>query len=429
MNKTPDWLLPTDTPLRLTVSTEAGRLQLSEERLTLSLMRPWQGPDPLHAFASWLSDTQADGIQLDGDTSTVSFAVDTARPLLSAHRAHVMAWWLTQVSAGMEQWAAFGAMASVWGSVGIPTMDAIAFVDNVGLVGWKATGSFSALIFLRPLHATTPMPLLRLVLQDADGASADRLACRFDASAACDEALDLALELAAFGAKSYIVAEGTAPAKIAEGVRHVEWLAENAASLADILGSAQESALADVAQVAQAESPATPANTLLPPATATVIPRQTPEAAPAAEPATTNEPEANQPEANQPEANQPEESSTPADTDSPESDETSESPVKGLEFERPRVEVPVPETAPALPDADSPDVFDLFLEKPSSNNQRTVELLTRVLKMTAEEAQAACVVAPVKIAGGIAAWEVRKLDAVIRLGGGGTLRWDKVSGA
>jgi hypothetical protein len=31
------------------------------------------------------------------------------------------------------------------------------------------------------------------------------------------------------------------------------------------------------------------------------------------------------------------------------------------------------------------------------------------------------------VARNIAAWEVRKLDAVVRLGGGGRLRWDRIT--
>lgn len=449
MSSFPAGLTPADVPLHWSITTTAGQLQVSGLQLQLTLSPDWQGVRPAGALASWLSESGAQSLHLDEPSGVVRFADATVAA--AAHRGQLLSWWLSAISAGDDVWSGIGRMASVWATVGFPAADAHAWIEGTGLVVWKTAVAHSAVAFVRPQYGASPMPALRCVFQDQPDASAHRQALRSGLPLTADPALDAAAGWSALGWHAWLVAPGVSPGQIAAGIQLAASLVKRAPTLAALLAAADSPATTPSAPPSPFEAlGGAPA---LGPAPAVVIPRTepavvshdsgsfsaVPDAATAVEPPAeptaehfaepttepTTEPTA-EPAAEPTVEQNAEPASEPATEQNVESAAETSSDEPALLLERPRVNIPVPDDAPELPEATSSDRFDLWLVEVAADPERTVELLARSLRLDRAAAAELCGQAPVIVARNIAAWEVRKLDAVVRLGGGGRLRWDRV---
>ena len=441
MSSFPAGLTPADVPLDWSVTTAAGQMQVAKHALQLTLAADWQGVRPLGALASWLSESGAQSLQLDEPAGVLRFNDVTVAG--AAHRGQLLSWWLCALSRGEEVWATIGRVASIWATVGFPAADAHAWVEGTGLVVWKTAGPNSAVVFVRPLHGASPMPALRCMFLDQPSASAHRQALRSSLPLTPDPTLDAATGWGSLGWSAWLVAPGVSPGQIASGIQLAENLVRRAPTLAALLAPAEP-----VSPAAQAPpSPFEPVGGAAPlPAPAPApAPPTAPPTAPALEPAQTAPTEAmsTSPSASVTPASATHASETPASvTPTPMTSPLPPAPAvviprldlpapddeePALLLERPRVSIPIPDEVPELPDATSSDRFDLWLVEVAADPERTVELLARSLRLDRDAAADLCRQAPVIVARNIAAWEVRKLDAVVRLGGGGRLRWDRIT--
>lgn len=106
------------------------------------------------------------------------------------------------------------------------------------------------------------------------------------------------------------------------------------------------------------------------------------------------------------------------------------SPPSPTPVELPRVAAPLPasvHSAPEqeLPSPGAPGRFRVELIDPGPNPTRTAELLARALRVSVDEAAAWCAAAPVCVATDIPAYEVRKIDVVVRLPSGARFSWSR----
>ena len=107
------------------------------------------------------------------------------------------------------------------------------------------------------------------------------------------------------------------------------------------------------------------------------------------------------------------------------------SPPPPAPVEPPRVAAPLPalgHSAPEreLPSPGAPGRFRVELIDPGPNPTRTAELLARALRVSVDEAAAWCAAAPVWVAMDIPAYEVRKIDVVVRLPSGARFQWEQL---
>jgi hypothetical protein len=79
-----------------------------------------------------------------------------------------------------------------------------------------------------------------------------------------------------------------------------------------------------------------------------------------------------------------------------------------------------------LPSPGAPGRFRVDLIDPGPNPTRTAELLARALRVSVDEAAAWCAAAPVCVAADIPAYEVRKIDVVVRLPSGARFQWEQL---
>jgi hypothetical protein len=89
---------------------------------------------------------------------------------------------------------------------------------------------------------------------------------------------------------------------------------------------------------------------------------------------------------------------------------------------------PLSHSAPEqeLPSPGAPGRFRVELIDPGPNPTRTAELLARALRVSVDEAAAWCAAAPVCVAVDVPAYEVRKIDVVVRMTSGARFQWEQL---
>jgi hypothetical protein len=437
------------------------------------------------AFAAWLGEQVPLTVgHSNADVIWTLKAQPSRIPTVAAFAA--TAWWLRACAAGVEPFTALGTIAHAWSRTPLPAAVAWAFLPRAGLLGWTPTGAASAMVHLRLLEDPGATPGLRLALAHlGESPPAERIAARAVWTGPRDRALEHAADDALmsttdnspFSWSFWHLEPGMGPEDLRGMIRRVEsfidlWpqlqpLQQQLArqgGIEEIGGTAWERPAVAGRQNASTSPAATaapyaepvaavpdvlaaeqPAPMVLRPAVAVVIPvahetvdvpesasvpvpsetADVAESAPVSGPADTAE------LTDAPAAVYASAPATSTHTEPSDRGDNDWSPPPPTPVEPPRVAAPLPapvHSAPEqeLPSPGAPGRFRVDLIDPGPNPTRTAELLARALRVSVDEAAAWCAAAPVCVAADIPAYEVRKIDVVVRLPSGARFQWEQL---